>query len=327
MAVLVTGGAGYVGSVAVEQLAEAGESVVVLDSFVKGHRAAIDSRAVIVEGDIHDNALLKRIFSEHEIVAVMHFAAFIEVGESTENPLKYFDNNVAGAHNVLKAMLESGVSRFVFSSTAAVYGNPDAVPITEDAPGRPINPYGISKWMVEQMLQWYSASMGLHYAALRYFNACGASERYGEDHDPESHLIPNILKAAAGEREAIQVFGKDYPTADGTCVRDYIHVKDIADAHIRALGYLRGGGESLAANLGSTVGNTVLEVIETVKRVTERDFPVEFAPRRAGDSERLVASAEKARTVLGWEARHSDIETIVRDAWRWKCAHPNGYDD
>lgn len=327
MAVLVTGGAGYVGSNAVECLIDAGEDVVVLDSFVKGHRSAVHPSALLIEGNILDESVLKRIFAEHPIDAVMHFAAFIEVGESTENPLKYFHNNIAGAHTVLKQMIEAGVKRFIFSSTAAVYGTPNAVPIAEDARTEPINPYGLTKRMVEEMLEWYDQAMGLRFVAPRYFNACGASEQYGEDHSPETHLIPNILMAAAGERDAIKVFGNDYPTDDGTCVRDYVHVLDIAAAHVSALRYLRDGGSSQFINLGSAAGFSVLEVIESVKRVTGKKFPVVYEARRAGDPPALVASSQKAKDILGWEARHSQIDTIVADAWRWKNAHPKGYED
>lgn len=327
MAILVTGGAGFVGSNAAACLIDAGERVVVLDNFVKGHRSAVHPQAALVEGNILDETVLKRIFAEYPIEAVMHFAAYIEVGESTENPLKYFHNNIAGAHTVLKQMIEAGVTRFIFSSTAAVYGNPDAVPITEDARTEPINPYGLTKRMVEEMLEWYDQAMGLRFVAPRYFNACGASEAYGEDHSPETHLIPNILMAAAGERAAIKVFGTDYPTRDGSCERDYVHVADIAAAHVLALRYLREGGESQFVNLGSASGYTVLEVIDAVKRITGRDFPVVHEARRDGDPAQLVAASDRARRTLGWRPVRSDIDTIVADAWAWKMAHPAGYGD
>lgn len=327
MAILVTGGAGYIGSIAVEKLLAAGERVVVLDDFRKGHRSAVMPEATLVEGAIGDARLLEQLFGAHDIEAVMHFAAYIEVGESVGDPLMYFENNTIGAHRVLSAAVQAGVRRFILSSTAAVYGQPERVPITEDAPLRPVNPYGLSKRMVEQMLESHDQAYGLRYVALRYFNACGATELHGEDHLPESHLIPNILAAAEGRRPQVTVFGNDYPTPDGTCVRDYIHVEDLVEAHLKALAYLRAGRPSDAFNLGNAVGISVLEVIEAVKRITGREFPVTTAPRRAGDPPLLIACADKARQTLGWQTRKSDIETIVADAWAWRQAHPDGYGD
>jgi UDP-glucose 4-epimerase len=327
MAVLVVGGCGYIGSVTVERLLAAGESVVVYDNLCKGHRAALAPDATFEEGDILDGARLAEVFAAHDIDTVLHFAAYIEVGESVQDPGKYFENNLEGAHSVLKAMVAAGVKRFILSSTAAVYGKPDTVPITEDMPAAPINPYGLSKWMIELILATYDAAYGLRYVPLRYFNACGASAERGEDHHPESHLIPNILLAAEGKREAITVFGNDYATPDGTCVRDYIHIEDLADAHIKAVEYLRAGGKSDVFNLGNGAGYSVLEVVEAVRRVTGNGVKVVMDERRAGDPDKLIASADKARRVLGWEPRKGDIDTIVRDAWTWRQAHPDGYDD
>lgn len=327
MAVLVTGGAGYIGSVATENLLAVGEDVIVLDSLVTGHRAAVAPGATFVEGNIRDEVVLARIFAEHGIDTVMHFAAFSLVGESVREPARYFENNVEGAHTILKAMHAAKVGRFILSSTAAVYGDPDRVPITEDMPTRPLNPYGLSKRIIEQMLAWYDSAYGMKSVCLRYFNACGASTTYGEDHAPETHLIPNILMAAEGARGGLKVFGNDYDTADGTCVRDYIHVEDLADAHIRAMQYLRADGKTEIMNLGNSVGNSVLEVIAAVERVTGGKVPYEVAPRRPGDADRLVASSEKAQSLLGWQPTKGDIDTIVRDAWAWRQTHPEGYGD
>jgi len=325
MSILVTGGAGYIGSVAVERLLDEGEQVVVLDSLVTGYRRAISAGATFIQGDILDSEIVRHALVGHEVDTVMHFAAFIAVGESCENPRKYFQNNTAGAMTVLDAMIDAGVDRFILSSTAAVYGNPERVPITEDMPARPINPYGLSKRMIEQVLEWYGRAHGLRSVALRYFNAAGATEAHGEAHDPETHLIPNVLLAAEGKKE-IQIYGKDYDTPDGTCIRDYIHVVDLADAHLLAVQYLRNAGEPTCCNLGNGRGHSVLEVVEAARRVTGRDIPVAFTGRRPGDAERLVASSEKARKILGWEPSRGEIETIVRDAWNWRQKHPDGYD-
>ncbi len=326
MSVLVVGGAGYIGSVTVERLLAVDESVIVYDNFSTGNRGAVSPYAILIEGDILNTQKLASIMCDHEIDTVMHFAAYIEVGESVTNPLKYFDNNLVGAHSVMKAMIETNIRRFIFSSTAAVYGMPETVPITEDAPVAPINPYGLSKLMIEQMLDWHGRAHGLNHVILRYFNACGASPTYGEAHTHESHLIPNILFAASGKRDKIMVFGNDYDTPDGTCVRDYIHVEDLADAHIRAMSHLRVDGDSLTVNLGNSIGNSVLEVIETVKSVTGQNFPVEIHDRRPGDADRLVASSEKAQHVLGWSPQKGGIQTIVSDAWNFMQTHPDGYD-
>lgn len=327
MAVLVTGGAGYIGSVVSEQLVAAGETVVVLDNLSAGHRSAVPAEARFVEGDLRDGALLRGLFSSDSVDTVLHFAASALVGESVTDPAKYFENNVEGTHSLLKAMRAAGVPRFILSSTCATYGYPDAVPITEELPTRPINPYGLSKLMIEQILEWYDRAYGLRYVALRYFNACGATRARGEDHDPETHLIPNIFRALDGGQQPLTVFGDDYDTPDGTCVRDYIHVEDLADAHVRAMRHLREGAASDIFNLGTENGNSVLEVLAAVERVTGRKVPYTIAGRRAGDADRLVASSAKARRALGWTPRKADIETIVRDAWEWHTAHPRGYAD
>jgi UDP-glucose 4-epimerase len=325
MAVLVTGGAGYIGSIAVHQLLAAGEEVVVLDDLSMGHRAAVPAQAAFVEGNILDRVTVDSIFAAHAVDTVMHFAAKSLVGESMENPDLYFENNVTGAQILLGSMVRAGVKRFILSSTAATYGMPDSMPITEDFPVQPINPYGRSKRMIEEMLAWYDRAYGMKWIALRYFNAAGAIEAAGEDHEPETHLIPNVIRAATGKRDKIMVFGNDYPTPDGTCVRDYIHVADLADAHLRAMAYLRNGGESDIFNLGNAQGTSVLEVIEAVKQVSGRDFPVEIAERRPGDPPVLVASSEKAERVLGWKPQRPDIATITADAWAWDITHPEGY--
>ena len=325
MRVLVVGGAGFIGSVTVERLLSAGTEVVVFDDFSTGNRGAVSPGAALVEGRMQDTAKLVQVMRDHKIDTVMHLAAFIEVGESVANPVKYFENNVLGAHSVMSAMIEADVRRMVFSSTAAVYGMPETVPIDETAPIAPINPYGLSKRMVEEMLAWHGKAYGLEHVILRYFNACGASESYGEAHTPESHLIPNVLLTAAGTRESVQIFGNDYPTPDGTCIRDYVHVEDLADAHIAAMGYLTKGGASVTLNLGNGVGHSVMEVVEAVELVTGRLFNVDICARRPGDAETLVASSARAHDVLGWTPKKPDLETIVGDAWRFMQQHPQGY--
>jgi UDP-glucose 4-epimerase len=327
MSILVTGGAGYIGSVAVERLIEAGEEVVVLDNLGKGHEAAIEPKAAFVKSDIQDVELVREVLRKHDVDTVMHFAAFIEVGESCSDPAKYFRNNLSGALSVLEAMRDSSARRFILSSTAAVYGDPDAVPITEDMPTRPKNPYGLSKRMVEQALEWHDSAYGFRYAALRYFNACGATAKHGEAHNPETHLIPNVFLAAEGKRECVTVFGTDYDTPDGTCLRDYIHIADLADAHILAMRRLRDGMDSNVFNLGNSVGHSVRDIIGAVQTVTGKEVPVKYGPRRPGDADRLVASSEKAREFLGWRPERGDIGVIARDAWNWRIAHPNGYGD
>jgi UDP-glucose 4-epimerase len=316
--ILVVGGAGYIGSHVVKELVE-NQKVVVLDNLSTGHRYLVDDRAVFVEGDLGDRATLVRIFEKYPIDAVMHFAANSLVGESVENPLKYYRNNVAATLTLLETMHHYGVKKFIFSSTAAVYGIPNVESITEDCPTHPINPYGRSKWMVEQMLADFAAAYGLNYVVLRYFNAAGAhaSGEIGEDHHPETHLIPIVLQHLLGQREKISVFSTDYDTPDGTCIRDYIHVTDLANAHILALEALLDGKVKTATyNLGSGRGYSVKEVIETCEQVTGRKAVIEYTDRRPGDPARLVASAEKIRAELGWKATYS-LEDIVASAWRW----------
>ena len=324
MRVLVTGGAGYIGSVTVEQLIEAGHEVVVVDSLRKGHRAAVHPRATFVEADLFDTARLTATLGEHGCEAVLHFAADTLVGESMQRPEQYFRNNVAGSLALLDAVLTAGVRRFVFSSTAAVYGMPEQVPITEAARLQPINPYGESKLMVERILHWYDRIHGLRSAVLRYFNAVGASATYGEDHRPETHLIPNILKVALGQREHFSLFGTDYDTPDGTCIRDYIHVIDLAQAHILALDVL--SERSVTYNLGSNRGYSNREILETCRRVTGHPIPVVEEPRRPGDPSRLIASSERITAELGWRPQHTRLDEIVDSAWRWHQAHPHGYE-
>ena len=329
MNVLVTGGAGYIGSHTVRALLAQGHHVIVLDNLSRGHRAAVPPQVPLLIEDIHHIDTVRQILQDYQIEAVMHFAAHSQVGESMENPTIYYDNNVVGSYSLLEAVRQAGVKYFVFSSTAAVYGEPEKTPITEDMPYCPTNVYGQTKLMIEHMLAQFSRAYGLRYVALRYFNAAGASSdgSIGEDHTPETHLIPLILQAALGQRKSIKIFGTDYPTPDGTCIRDYIHVTDLADAHCRVLAYLAQGGQSQYFNLGSQHGFSVREMIETAKTVTGRDFLVEEAPRRAGDPAVLIAGSEKIRQVTGWQPQHSQVKTIIADAWNWHLHHVKGYDD
>jgi UDP-glucose 4-epimerase len=322
--ILVTGGAGYIGSVVVAQLVERGYEAVVYDDLSHGHRAALPSGVRLILGDIGDRAALDRAFSEVRPQAVMHFAAFIEAGESMQKPEKYFRNNTASALTLLEAVLAHQVSRFVFSSTAALYGTPEKTPIAETAPLNPTNAYGESKLLVEQMLDWLHRIHRLRYASLRYFNVAGASGAQGEDHHPESHLIPLAFQVALGTRKEFAIFGTDYPTPDGTCIRDYIHVKDLADAHLLVLEALK-EKDHLIYNLGNGQGFSVREVIETVRRVTGHPIPAKESPRRPGDPAVLVASSEKIKKELGWQPKYPDLESIIRSAWAWRKAHPNGY--
>ncbi|WP_054955531.1 UDP-glucose 4-epimerase GalE [Paenibacillus dakarensis] len=328
MAILVTGGAGYIGSHTVAELLERGEDVVVIDSLETGHREALLG-GKLYEGDLRDKALLKQLFSENDIDAVIHFAANSLVGESMKDPVKYYDNNVYGTLCLLQAMNEAGVRKIVFSSTAATYGEPEKVPIEEKDRTQPTNVYGETKLTMERMMSWFDQVLGINYVSLRYFNAAGshASGKIGEDHRPESHLIPLVLQTALKQRKHISVFGEDYPTADGTCIRDYIHVSDLADAHMRAVDYLRRGEESNVFNLGNGQGFSVKEVIETSKQVTGVDIPVVMEARRAGDPAVLVASSDKARSVLGWNPSRTNLEDIIASAWRWHSSHPNGYEE
>ena len=327
MAILVLGGAGYIGSHAVHALAEAGRDVAVADNLVTGFRAAVHPKARFYQADIRNRKEIDAIFETENIDGVIHFAAFSQVGESMSNPLKYYENNLWGTTVLLQSMVTHGVDKIVFSSTAATYGEPERVPILETDKTRPTNCYGETKLSMEKEMRWTGAAHGLRYVALRYFNACGAQPggAIGEAHNPETHLIPLILQVPNGQREKISVFGDDYPTRDGTCVRDYIHVTDLAQAHVLAFDYLMDGGESDVFNLGNGVGFTVKEVIEAARAVTGHPIPAEMCPRRAGDPAQLVASSEKAKAVLGWKPRYDDLETIVRTAWDWHKSHPHGY--
>ena len=325
MAILVTGGAGYIGSVTVEHLCSRGEKVVVLDNLSRGHREALDAAIPFYHGDAGDAALVGRIAREHELESCIHFAAFAYVGESIKEPRLYFENNVTQGLALLGALLDAGVRRIVFSSSCATYGEPESLPIKEDSRQKPACPYGWSKLLLERALAAYDAAHGLKFVALRYFNAAGAANACGEDHDPETHLIPSVLQAASGIRSQISVFGNSYPTSDGTAIRDYVHVSDLAEAHSAALDHLRRGGASDFFNLGTGCGYSVMEVIECARRVTGKRVLAVIEPARPGDASRLVADASKAAQVLGWRPRHSDLSTIVRTAWQWRVSHPTGY--
>ncbi len=327
MRVLVCGGAGYIGSNMTEMLVREGHTPVVLDNLSKGHRRAVRN-AELVEGDFGDLAFTTALLRDRRIEAVMHFAAFIEVGESVDQPLRYYDNNVTRTRTLLEAMEAAGVERFVFSSTAAVYGMPDTIPITERIEKSPINPYGETKWAVERMCHFQSQTGRLRYAALRYFNACGAgfNATIGEDHQPESHLIPLIIQAAMGRRESIKIYGTDYPTPDGTCIRDYIHVEDLCRAHLLALEKLERESE-LVYNLGNGKGYSVREVIDTVRQVSGKSFNVVEVARRPGDPPVLTADASKAIGELGWKTAVTNLEAIVDSAWRFHTKHPDGYEE
>lgn len=325
MAILVTGGAGYIGSAAVEDLQKKGEKVVVLDNLVYGHKQAIGENVVFYEGDIGDKKLVEQILTEHDIEACMHFSAYAYVGESVEQPQKYYENNFVQTLKLLEVLIAKNVKKFIFSSTCATFGEPQYMPLDEKHPQFPVNPYGWSKFMVERALADYDKAYDLKFVALRYFNACGATERCGEHHDPETHLIPLILFAAQGKRESISVFGDDYPTPDGTAIRDYIHISDLSQAHLLALEHLRKGGESEFINLGNGTGFSVMEVIEAARKVTGKEIKAVIAPRRAGDPSRLIANSAKAQEVLGWNPNFPEIEKIIEDAWKWHEANPHGY--
>ncbi len=329
MAILVCGGAGYIGSHAVHALIEKGEQVVIVDNLQTGHRGALNPKAKFYEGDIRDASVLDKIFTENKVEAVIHFAANSLVGESMEKPLLYFNNNVYGMQVLLEAMVRHGVDKIVFSSTAAVYGEPKSVPIHEDDETCPTNTYGETKLTMEKMMKWVSRANGVRYVSLRYFNAAGAlpDGSIGEDHATETHLIPLILQVPTGRRDHITVFGDDYPTPDGTCLRDYIHVVDLADAHVLALEYLRKGGASDIFNLGNGQGFSVKEMIAAAEKATGRSIKVEIGARRAGDPAQLIASSEKARSVLGWKPQFTDVEQVIGTAWRWHEHHPHGYED
>jgi len=324
MRVLVTGGAGYIGSVVTDHLLRAGHTVTVLDNLIMGWREAVPAAAEFVHADTGDEAALDSLFNSLQFDAVMHFAALIEAGESVKVPEQYFDNNSLRTLTLLRAMLRHRVMRFVFSSTAAVYGEPQIVPIPEDHPLAPTNAYGESKLIVEQMLAWFHRAHGFRYASLRYFNAAGATPARGEAHRSESHLIPLILQVPLGQREFISIFGSDYPTKDGTCVRDFIHIDDLASAHVLALQGLETNA-TLLCNLGSGSGFTVREIIDIARHVTGHPIPVREMSRRAGDPAVLIASSEKAQRLLGWKPQNSNVESIVQSAWEWHRSHPHGY--
>lgn len=330
MSVLVLGGAGYIGSHTVDRLVEAGKDVVVVDSLVTGHLAAVRKEAKFYQGDLADKDFMRKVFTENpDIDAVIHFAAFSLVAESMKDPLKYFDNNTAGMVKLLEVMNEFDIKYIVFSSTAATYGIPEKMPIYENDPQLPINPYGESKLMMEKIMRWADEAYGIKFVALRYFNVAGAKPdgSIGEDHHPETHLLPIVLQVAMGEREKLQIFGDDYNTPDGTNVRDYVHPFDLADAHILAVDYLRNGNESSAFNLGSSTGFSNLEIVKAAREVTGKEIPAEIAARRGGDPDTLIAASEKARKVLGWKPEFDDIHKIIETAWKWHTTHPQGYND
>lgn len=322
--VLVTGGAGYIGGAAVRLLLQNGYRVTVLDTLSRGHRSSLPDSVLLVIGDTGDRDCLSRLFSAHRFDAVMHFAAFAEVAESMLNPAKYFENNTCATLTLLETCLENHVSKFVFSSSCAVFGFPDSIPILETTAKRPVNPYGQSKLQTEIMLDWFHRIHGLRYAVLRYFNAAGAWDGHGEHHEPESHLLPNVLRAVLGTAGPVPIFGTDYPTADGTCVRDYVHIYDLAAAHLAVLRALD-SSERHIYNLGNGTGFSVREVIATAARVTNRKVPFVESPRRPGDPPVLVASSEKIRSELGWTPKYASLEEILQTAWEWHVAHPNGY--
>jgi len=325
MRVLVTGGAGYIGSTTAAALLQAGHAVTIFDNIQRGHRAAVPPDAAMVVGDFGDPAAIRSALTAGTFDAVIHFGAFIEAGESMRDPGTFFANNVANSITLLNVIVEADVERVIFSSSAGVYGEPQRTPITEEHPLNPVNVYGETKMLVERMLRWYGERRGLRWVALRFFNAAGATPDRGEDHHPETHLIPLVLQVPLGQRDSIAIFGNDYPTADGTCVRDYVHVQDLAAAHVLALGQCdRGGG---VFNLGTGIGFSNTEIVAAARRVTGHPIPVEMQPRRPGDPAVLVASAARAHSVLGWQPQHSDLETIVASAWEWHSTHPHGYGD
>jgi len=323
MKILVVGGAGYVGSVCAEVLLDQGHQVGIFDNLSEGHRAAIDSRAEFVEGDLQDRQSIEKALAKHRPDAVMHFAASALVGESMQNPSKYFRNNIANGLNLLDAMVSVGMEKIVFSSTCAIFGPPERVPIDETMPMRPINPYGESKLAFEKILRWYSEIHGLKFISLRYFNAAGASEKFGEDHRVETHLIPNVLKAALGQKPNVEIFGTDYETPDGTCIRDYIHIVDLARAHILALSATK----SDFYNLGTGGGASVREVIDSCRKITGRKIDIAEKPRRPGDPPRLIASSEKIKRELGWKPQFQSLDAIIESAWKWHQKFPRGYED
>lgn len=328
MSILVLGGAGYIGSHTVYELIDRGEDVVIADNLENGHIEAVHEKAKFYEGDIRNRAFIDQIFDKEDIEAVIHFAANSLVGESMTNPLKYYDNNLCGTKVLLESMVAHNIDKIVFSSTAATYGEPEKIPILETDRTEPTNTYGETKLSMEKMFKWTGLAHGLRFVSLRYFNACGAhkSGTIGEAHSPETHLIPLILQVPNNQREFISVFGDNYDTPDGTCIRDYIHVTDLAQAHILAVDYLRNGNDSNIFNLGNGVGFSVKEVIETTRKVTGHPIPAKIQERRAGDPARLIASSDKARTILGWKPEFTDLEDIISSAWKWHKNHPNGFE-
>lgn len=329
MTILVLGGAGYIGSHTVYELIENGEDVAIIDNLQTGHIKAVHPKARFYKGDIRNREFLDSVFAKEKIDAVIHFAAYSLVGESMEKPLKYYENNLCGTKILLDSMVANGINKIVFSSTAATYGEPESLPILETDKTEPTNPYGETKLAMEKMFKWVGKAHNINFVSLRYFNACGAhvSGEIGEDHAVETHLIPLILQVPNNKREHIYIFGDDYNTKDGTCIRDYIHVTDLAQAHILAVKYLRNGGNSDIFNLGNGIGFSVKEVIETARKVTGHPIPAQISPRRAGDPAKLIASSEKARKILGWKPEHAELEEIIATAWNWHKKHPNGYND
>jgi UDP-glucose 4-epimerase len=326
MNILVTGGAGYIGSVTTEMLLRDGHEVVVLDNLVTGHRAAVPAEATFVKGDINDARAVQEIVDRHQTEAVLHFAAYSLVGESMQQSARYFENNTMGSFRLLKALQGAGVRKFVLSSTAALFGTPETVPISEEAAIRPESVYGETKYLIERMLHWFQQTEGLGYTTLRYFNAAGASRERGEDHAPETHLVPLVLQAAAGERDGVRIYGTDYDTPDGTCIRDYIDVRDLAQAHLLAVKALEPGAAH-AYNLGSGNGFSVQEVIDVCRQVTGREIKAERGERRAGDPAVLIADSSLIQQELGWQRTHVELSDTITAAWEWKQAHPDGYDD
>ena len=329
MSLLVLGGAGYIGSHMVDLLVQKNEQVVVVDNLSRGHLSAVNKKATFYRGDIRDEAFMEEVFGKEDIEAVFHFCAYIRIPESLKEPNDYFDNNVGGLISLIKVMQKFHTSKLIFSSSAAVYGNPEEIPIKEDDPKDPINPYGLTKLIMEQMMQWNGSAYQINWIAFRYFNVAGAKldGSIGEDHRPESHLIPLVLQVAKGERDHVDICGEDYQTPDGTNIRDYVHVLDLAEAHYLGLQYLRGGGQSEAFNLGSKKGYSVKEIIEAAREVTNQSIPAVSAPRRGGDPDILVADSQKVRDILHWKPRYDDINEIIASAWNWMQKHPNGYNE